>query len=363
MTFRPGPHQLINHCTIPHYWTATSLRQLIVPSILLAKRHLSIHMADALRFATLDVFTDTPFQGNPLAIVTIPPRYDISDAKLQAIAREFNLSETVFLYLHEESGPESGQNATATADQHNRSNVLSWRIRIFMVDRELPFAGHPTVGTAIYALTRLNDNTNATRARLHCPAGITEVDYDAASRTAKISIPQAVHLHTESKHTIAEIREMQPGLTDEAQIKGIEVFSPVAGMNFLNVELSSLEALGAIATTAFKPTLRLDSGWDHGFCATLFYVKTGDDTVRTRMIAGPLEDPATGAASCGLGAMLALQQGSCEQPTTLRITQGVEMGRRSEIGVTTTLTDSGKGVKDIELFGTAVQVMEGTLMG
>jgi PhzF family phenazine biosynthesis protein len=317
-------------------------------------------MTNILRFATLDVFTDTPFQGNPLAIVTIPPRYDLSDVKLQAIAREFNLSETVFLYLNDESGRGPEQNATTTADQH--SNVLSWRIRIFMVDRELPFAGHPTVGTAIYALTRLNDNANATRARLHCPAGIIEVDYNTTPRTAKISIPQAVHLHTENRHTIDEIREMQPGLTDDAQIKGIEVFSPVAGMNFLNVELSSLEALAAIATAPVKPTLRLDNDWDHGFCATLFYVKTGDDTVQTRMIAGSLEDPATGAASCGLGAMLALQQGSCE-PTTLRITQGVEMGRTSEIGVTTTLTDGGKGVKDIELFGTAVQVMEGTLMG
>jgi len=308
-------------------------------------------MSETLQFVTLDVFTDTPYQGNPLAIVLVPPKHEISDAKFQTIAREFNLSETVFMYLNEDEPGEQGA--------HHASKELVWRIRIFMTDRELPFAGHPTIGTAVYALTQLN-NGNATKARLHCPAGTIEVEFDAASQTAKISIPHNVHLHTSTKYTAAEIRKMQPGLIDDAQLKAFDVFSPVAGMNFLNVELSSLEALAAIAPTPLKPTLRLDDGWDHGFGATLFYVKTGDDQVRTRMIAGTLEDPATGAASCGLGAMLALKDGSNET-TTLRITQGVEMGRSSNIGVTTTLSEDRENVQKVELFGTAVELMKGSL--
>jgi PhzF family phenazine biosynthesis protein len=308
-------------------------------------------MSETLQFVTLDVFTNTPYQGNPLAIVLVPPKHEISDAKFQTIAREFNLSETVFMYLNEDEPGKQGA--------HHASKELAWRIRIFMTDRELPFAGHPTIGTAVYALTQLN-NGNATKARLHCPAGTIEVEFDAASQTAKISIPHNVHLHTSTKYTAAEIRKMQPGLTDDAQLKAFDVFSPVAGMNFLNVELSSLEALAAIAPTPLKPTLRLDDGWDHGFGATLFYVKTGDDQVRTRMIAGTLEDPATGAASCGLGAMLALKDGSNET-TTLRITQGVEMGRSSNIGVTTTLSEDRENVQKVELFGTAVELMKGSL--
>ena len=209
-------------------------------------------MFKTLEFVTLDVFTDTPYRGNPLAIVLIPSKYEISDTNLQAIAREFNLSETVFLYLNEDG--EQGQ------DTSRPSKVLEWRIRIFMTDCELPFAGHPTIGTAVYALTQLN-KIEATRARLHCPAGTIEVEFDAASQTAKISIPHNVHLHTSNRYTASEIRVMQPGLTDDAHLKAFDVFSPVAGMNFLNVELSSLEALAAIAPTPLKPTLKLDEGW------------------------------------------------------------------------------------------------------
>ena len=308
-------------------------------------------MFKTLEFVTLDVFTDTPYRGNPLAIVLIPSKYEISDTNLQAIAREFNLSETVFLYLNEDG--EQGQ------DTSRPSTVLEWRIRIFMTDCELPFAGHPTIGTAVYALTQLN-KIEATRARLHCPAGTIEVEFDAASQTAKISIPHNVHLHTSNRYTASEIRVMQPGLTDDAHLKAFDVFSPVAGMNFLNVELSSLEALAAIAPTPLKPTLKLDEGWNHGFGATLFYVKTGDGQVRTRMIAGTLEDPATGAASCGLGAMLALKD-KAREATTLGITQGVEMGRSSSIGVTTTLSQDRESVQKIKLFGTAVEVMKGSL--
>jgi predicted PhzF superfamily epimerase YddE/YHI9 len=155
----------------------------------------------SLSFVTLDVFTGSPYEGNPLAIVMIPPDREVNDMKLQQIAREFNLSETVFLYLNRGSDEDTKDDPPASADPSE--TVLEWKIRIFMTDCELPFAGHPTVGAAVYALTCLN-NVGATRARFHCPAGVIDIQFDPAMCTAKMSIPHAVHLHTEAKHTIEE---------------------------------------------------------------------------------------------------------------------------------------------------------------
>lgn len=91
-----------------------------------------------LSFTTLDVFTRTRFEGNPLAVVRVPAalRDALTPERKQAVAREFNLSETVF--LHE---PADSDEATTT--------VLE--IDIFTVDQELPFAGHPAIGTAVLA--------------------------------------------------------------------------------------------------------------------------------------------------------------------------------------------------------------------
>lgn len=85
----------------------------------------------SLNFVTIDVFTDKPYEGNPLAVVRIPHGVTISQENKQRIAREFNLSETTV--LHENSSD---------------SDKDQWVVDIFMTSRELPFAGHPTVGTA-----------------------------------------------------------------------------------------------------------------------------------------------------------------------------------------------------------------------
>ncbi|KAJ3549211.1 hypothetical protein NM208_g596 [Fusarium decemcellulare] len=84
-------------------------------------------------YTILDVFTETPFKGNPLAVVTIPPGVVLEQVRKQAIAREFNLSETTF--VHDVEDPR------ATNER---------RFDIFTPQQELPFAGHPTIGTAVY---------------------------------------------------------------------------------------------------------------------------------------------------------------------------------------------------------------------
>ena len=296
----------------------------------------------SLKFVTIDVFTTSRFAGNPLAICSVPKGQDVSTEQMLSITREFNLSETVFLY-------------------ENDGESREWRVRIFFPGSELPFAGHPTIGTACYALGTLA--SNASSGTLLCNAGLIKLDYDGT--VAKASIPHNVHIHSESKVTVESIRELQPALKD-SKLHAINIISPVKGMNFICVELDSLEDLAKVRTTGIKPTAKLDNDWDVGFVGLYLYVvlpQTGDRRperleVRTRMIEGALEDPATGSAACGLSAFLATDGGHPD--LALSITQGVEMGRKSDIGVDVKLKGPDyKTVEKIELSGSAVKVMEG----
>ena len=298
-----------------------------------------------LSFITSDVFTTTRYAGNPLAIVRIPKGEDVATETMQEIAKEFNLSETVVLHEQE-----------TTAD-----GIPEWRIRIFMTSAELPFAGHPTIGTACYAMGTLAKGSS--KGRLLCAAGTIEIDFQGGA--AKASIPHNVHIHTQRPVVAESICAYQPALRPTV-LKAIDLASPVKGMNFVYVELESLEALASVSISSGKLALKLDDDWDVGFVGSYFYAFTGGSSngegivkVRSRMIEGPLEDSATGSAACGLGALLALKQG--RKSTTFEITQGVEMGRKSDIGVTVQLDDNLKQVKKVELSGSAVKVMEGTL--
>ncbi|OQO11525.1 hypothetical protein B0A48_03252 [Cryoendolithus antarcticus] len=299
----------------------------------------------SLEFVTVDVFTRTRFKGNPLAIVTIPSDLDVPTPTLRAIAREFNLSETVF--LHESSD--------ATAD------VPSWTIRIFMTEAELPFAGHPTIGTACHVMSTLA--LGKTRAVLHCDAGSIEIEY--ANGVARASIPHNVHVHTESPFTGTEVETMQPRLKG-AELLNIATVSPVKGMNFIYIQLPDFESLAIVECSGFKPAPILDSAWNVGFCGSVFYVLGERSTtpesavkqsLRMRMIEGILEDSATGSAACGLAAFLAMKRG--DRNVEFEMTQGVEMGRQSDIGVAVTLDRSAKAVAKIVLSGSAVTVMDG----
>jgi PhzF family phenazine biosynthesis protein len=132
-----------------------------------------------LEFVTLDVFTSQPYQGNPLAIVRIPHGTEVSQEQKQAIAREFNLSETTFLH----------ENADGAND-----NV--WTVDIFMVSQELPFAGHPTIGTACYVLSRTAQEQDIhegiIEASFKLKAGPVKLQYDVVKGTARASIPHDV---------------------------------------------------------------------------------------------------------------------------------------------------------------------------
>jgi PhzF family phenazine biosynthesis protein len=242
--------------------------------------------------------TQTKFHGNPLALVFIPAGHDPPTETLQTIAREFNLSETAFLYLNDETNNKENQ------------QVPAWRARIFMIDAELPFAGHPTIGTACYALGTLLQGGGTKTGRLQIPAGTVEANF--ANGVAKAAIPHNVHLHAESAFSVEMLEGLQPSLRGGGGVLRIDVMSPVRGMNFVCVELESLEVLGLVGCTGKRPTAKLDGEWDVGFVGALFYVKTGEGDgedgrkvvrVRSRMIEGVMEDPATGSAACALGGL------------------------------------------------------------
>jgi PhzF family phenazine biosynthesis protein len=230
-----------------------------------------------------------------------------------------------------------------------------------MIDAELPFAGHPTIGTLCYALGSLAA-PGTTKGRLQIPAGTVEAEF--AANVARAAIPHNVHLHRESPFSVADIEALQPSLRGK-RLLGIDTVSPVLGMNFVCVELEDLEALAVVECTGRRAAVKLDAEWDVGFVGALFYVRIGEEDVdggkrvklRTRMIEGNLEDPATGSASCALSAFLSLK--GRERRVEYELTQGVEMGRQSDIGISVTLNDALDGVERLEMSGSSVKVMEG----
>lgn len=336
-----------------------------------------------LPFVTLDVFTTHRFAGNPLAIVTVPPSFHLIAAQKQAVAREFNLSETVFLYdddIHE-------------TDTHPGSRASDEpRLEIFTTTMELPFAGHPVVGTMCY-LGRLRgrDATDGDRRigagiereremRLRCKAGLIGGRYDPVGDVAAAEVPSEVHVHG-ARVKAGDVVHSQPGLKDwfdgrsEQVTDGFPIVSLVKGMAAVLIDVGDVQSgLGAVGLSSVPIPQRacaLDDGWGSAFVAPYYYVVWHEDRdgvgvgrakVRARMIEADMgEDPATGSAAATLGCYLALTIGGKRSVYEYDIEQGVEMGRRSMIRVRVELDASGKGVERVLLSGSAVLVMQGTI--
>ncbi len=303
-------------------------------------------------FTTLDVFTTSRFSGNPLAIVHVPLKSPLSQDQKQRIAREFNLSETVF--LHE-------------AEPHSAHRTID----IFITTAELPFAGHPIIGTVCYILgSEASGADQHVTTQLVTKAGRIPVTYDPQSQIAEASIPHNVHVHSK-RVSLNEIKRVQPDVippeVEHQMSESFPVVSIVKGMTFALVKLPSLDALKLLRTGGGALRHELDQNWDSVLLAPYFYVQGDDDTdgtvrLRTRMIEpGCGEDPATGSAACTLATYIALQTGEKGNLWRFSIEQGVEMGRRSFIGVKVRLNAGGDGIEEVILSGSAVSVMEGRL--
>ncbi|KAK3944380.1 WD40-repeat-containing domain protein [Diplogelasinospora grovesii] len=328
-----------------------------------------------LDFVTLDVFTDTRFSGNPLAVVFVPAklRPRISQETKQRIAREFNLSETVFLH---------------TLESEPDAEVTSREIDIFTIEEELPFAGHPTIGAAYTVLRHLGWTQVDTLLTKAGPIRIAS--QGAGTGSVKAAIPHAVHIHQQTLGRILQSESapsdacaaIENALSDDPEIRAAELAAPpvsiVRGMTFLLVRLPSLEHLARVSTAK-----RLDLGkvpglldvgdWQKSFVARYYYVPTNEpDTqvgresqewaIRTRMVELGFEDPATGSAACTLASYLTISL-KAVHGVRLAIVQGVEMGRRSEIRVDATAETDNGGVRIKELFlgGETVMLMGGRI--
>lgn len=275
-------------------------------------------------YVVYDVFTATAFGGNQLAV--FPDARVLPKAKLQAITREFNFSEVTFVYPPE--------NPAHTA-----------RVRIFTPTREVPFAGHPTIGTAI-ALRDLGRGIE-----LILELGVGPIPCHVGPSGASFTTP--VPLEIIAQPDVALVAE---ALGLPAAAICTDHHGPVQaslGLAFVLVELSDRAALAAahpVLEACRKGAALHPAGLDFAiFC----YVRDGE-AVEARMFA-PLdnmpEDPATGSASATLGAFLAQLPGG---PQRLAISQGVDMGRPSQIGVTV-------GPDGVTVTGQAVQTMAGRL--
>lgn len=261
----------------------------------------------ALEFETCDVFTTTRFGGNPLAVV-----YDaaaLDGAAMQTIAREFNLSETVFVL--------AADAAAATAN-----------IRIFTPRIELPFAGHPNVGAAVMLARRLGLAGDALALDQAAGRVMARLARDSAGTVTAASIEAPGPFVMGDAVPVATVA----ACVGVAQ--GIIIGQPVigsCGAPFLLAELADTTALAAASpdAAAFRARLPVETA-----IGIHLFTRLGERRLRTRMFAplgGIAEDPATGGANVALAGLLLDRAGGDQ--LAVEVEQGVEMGRPSLLSV------------------------------
>lgn len=267
-------------------------------------------------FVTVDVFTDTRFGGNPLAVFT--DATGLTDAQMQSLATEMNLSETTFVL--------PPQDPANTA-----------RVRIFNTTAEMPFAGHPMIGTGWVLAQRGRGNDGVLT--FEVPAGLVEVRTSATG--ADISAPRALVTGGE---IAPEVIAACAGLAPDDVI--IRLHRPVAaslGVEFIFAEVTE-ESLSRATpdVAAFRKALKETPGLDEQRLSLHLYAHSGVGKLHVRMfapLAGTFEDPATGSANATLAALLLSL--SDQQTAAYDITQGDEMGRPSRLHATARRAEDG----------------------
>jgi trans-2,3-dihydro-3-hydroxyanthranilate isomerase len=293
------------------------------------------------RYITVDVFTDRAFGGNPLAVVL--DAGGLSTAQMQAIASEFNYAETTFVL--------------PPRDPANDAHV-----RIFTVRAEIPFAGHPNVGTAFVVATQAAKPP--ARLLFEEGAGLVPVEIlkeDGCPVGAELTAPQALKKLTQfSAEQAATVVSLSSAdiRTDRHPPQIVSV-----GLPFLVVELASRDALRRARpdAAAFARTFPCD-GSDAVYLYTRDVPAAEACDLQARMFhpgsSGLSEDPATGSATVAAAALLADLASERDGELKLRIGQGVDMGRPSLL-LTRVRKANGVAVS-AHVGGACVQMMEGS---
>lgn len=291
--------------------------------------------SQALDYQVVDVFTETALKGNGLAVVF--DTIGLSTERMQAVAREFNLSETTFIQRRDRETEE-------------REGV---RVRIFTTQEELPFAGHPTLGTASVLKLSAPETIAGGTIKLALNVGPVPVRFNADSLFGEMTQREPEFGAQLDTATVARLI----GLTvDEIQVDSApQVVS--TGTAFAVVALRAHDSLGRLKVEQEEATKYLR---EHG--GRWFYVlgPTGGDNPawRARMQFYGGEDPATGSAA-GCAISFLVRYGLVAPGKQIHVQQGVEIGRASDLFLTAEVI-SGK-VVNVRVGGSTVRVAKGKL--
>ena len=301
-------------------------------------------MSRSYEFVQLDVFTRKPLTGNPLAIFT--DARGLSDAQMQALAREMNLSETTFI-LPREPQVEAREGK---------------RVRIFTVEEELPFAGHPTLGTALYLHNTAASGADEIVLDLNVGKIALRFSGDANNRNDRV----AGDVFGEMRQRDPEFGATLPRdkVASVLGSDGSEIASEwpsqivSTGLPFAIVPIRDSKTLGNL-----KPDLAgvaaLLEGTGASFCYFISPAEREDwHEVSARMFFYGGEDPATGSAA-GCAVSWLVRHGLAESDEQILIHQGVEARRPSELFVRA--TREGEKVTNVRVGGYAVEVLRGTV--
>jgi len=277
-------------------------------------------------FRIVDVFTDRPLAGNQLCV--IPEPVDLQDRQMQAIAAEIGFSETTFVTHAEER---------------------RYSMRIFTPGMELPFAGHPSLGTAFVLVSEGRVQTPVTQS---VRAGDVQIEVDVGSSFARMDqLPPRFGSYHDDRELVANAAGLHADDLHQ-ELRPRQVWT---GLNQLIVPLRDVEAVvRARPNVELLGPLLAEAGTDTYY---LFAV-TGDHRAKARMFGsdvGIVEDPATGSAAGPLGAYL-VEQGVM-QPGLITISQGAEIGRPSTLFVDVESRPDGWVV---HVGGGVAKVAEGT---
>lgn len=295
------------------------------------------------QFFTVDVFTRTVFGGNPLAV--FPDATGLSAENMQSIAKEFNLSETAFVLPPDNPA-------------HTR------RVRIFTPGTELPFAGHPTLGTA---------HVLASIGQVELTGDATEIVFEEGVGPVRVSIQSRGSTPYSACLTAAQDPVFGPAPPDDAILAEVlsltaedlmtEDLRPMAvscGVPFLFIPVRDRSALGRIAVDLSVWRRHLQHFWAPDLYVICFDPEQSGSDLRARMFAPSLgigEDPATGAAATALGGYLADSDRISDGVYRWQVEQGFEMGRPSLLQVE--VEKAGGRIDAIRVCGQSVMVSEG----
>jgi trans-2,3-dihydro-3-hydroxyanthranilate isomerase len=311
-----------------------------------------------LKYYTCDVFTDKPFGGNQLAV--FPDATNIPENLLQLIAKEFNFSETTFVYPQKQMEPTSRQKEGGQAKVD--SILQTKRVRIFTPGNELPFAGHPTIGTAIVLATIGDVVVKGTETKIILEEGVGPVPVTIRSVNGKPSFAQlsAAKLpefneNVSSAEMLAKMLTLQRSDLADSQFP---IQSVGVGFPFLFVAVKNREVL---------KNIRVNSQIMEELHLKEVFVFTTDAEqpgfhFRARMFApliGIPEDPATGSACAAFAGYLAQKDSTQNGTLKWNIEQGFEMGRPSLLYIEADKVN-GK-ITATRVGGSAVMMMEGFL--